>query len=251
MPKATAVWLVDNTTLSFRQIAEFCGLHELEVNGIADGEVAQGLKGADPIAGDQLDAEDIRRCEADPTRRLKLKKPIGAEGEAKRSKGPRYTPLSKRQERPASIAWLVRYHPELSDTQIMKLVGTTKPTIQSIRDRSHWQSQSLTPVDPVAVGLCSQTELDEAVRKAAERKAKEQEGVMSADERMSLLSTDESLSAKPEPRMPSRVAGLENFSLVENDDDRDPRGGAYDSPDDLFNLPEGGSDEDEEEERNR
>ncbi|MFO7856383.1 MAG: cell cycle transcriptional regulator TrcR [Paracoccaceae bacterium] len=250
MPKATAVWLVDNTTLTFTQIAEFCGLHTLEVNGIADGEVAQGLKGADPIAGDQLDAAEIRRCEADPTTRLRLKKPIGAEGEARRSKGPRYTPLSKRQERPASIAWLVRYHPELTDTQIMKLVGTTKPTIQSIRDRSHWQSQSLTPVDPVAVGLCSQTELDEAVRKAAERKAKEQEGVMSADERMSLLSTDESLAARPEPRIPSRVAGLENFSLVETEDRTDPRGG-YGSPDDLFNLPGHSSDEDDEDEQPR
>ena len=255
MPKATAVWLVDNTTLSFRQIAEFCGLHELEVNGIADGEVAQGLKGADPVAADQLEEAEIKRCEGDPAARLRLKKPIGAEGEARRSKGPRYTPLSKRQERPAAIAWLVRHHPELADTQIMKLVGTTKPTIQSIRDRSHWQSQSLTPVDPVAVGLCSQSELDAAVAKAAERKAKEREEVMTVEERMSLLSTDESLSAKPEPRIPSRVAGLESFSLIEEpagtaEDPRDARDGEWDEdPDALFNLPGGESDDEEEEKR--
>ena len=137
MQKATAVWLVENTTLTFRQIAEFCGLHELEVNGIADGEVAQGIKGFDPLANRQLTAEEIRRGEADPKHRLRLMHNPAAEGEAKR-KGPRYTPLSKRQDRPAAIAWLVKFHPELSDGQIAKLVGTTKPTIQSIRDRSHW-----------------------------------------------------------------------------------------------------------------
>ena len=151
MQKATAVWLVDNTTLTFRQIAAFCGLHELEVNGIADGEVAQGIKGFDPIANRQLTAEEIRRCEADPKADLRLMRNPAAEGEAKR-KGPRYTPLSKRQERPAAIAWLVKFHPELSDGVIGKLVGTTKPTIQSIRDRSHWNIANIAPVDPVALG---------------------------------------------------------------------------------------------------
>ena len=168
MPKATAVWLVDNTTLTFTQIASFCGLHELEVNGIADGEVAQGMKGFDPVANNQLAQSEIDRCEKDPTLRLRLKRTQAMEGEARR-KGPRYTPLSKRQERPAAIAWLVRYHPEVSDGQISKLVGTTKPTIQSIRNRTHWNAQNIQPVDPVAVGLCSQSELDEAVRKPPER----------------------------------------------------------------------------------
>ncbi|SET61306.1 DUF1013 domain-containing protein [Oceanicella actignis] len=244
MPKATAVWLVENTSLTFKQIAEFTGLHELEVNGIADGEVAVGMKGFDPIANNQLDPEEIKRCEADPKARLRLKRNPAAEGEQKR-KGPRYTPLSRRQDRPAAIAWLVRYHPELSDSQIMKLVGTTKPTIQSIRDRTHWNSANIVPVDPVAVGLCKQTELDEAVRKAAERKRREQEEVMSAEERMSLLSTDESLSAEPSPRMPSAISGLENFSLVEHADD--PRDADPDSadPDALFNLPKGKGDEDD------
>jgi len=127
MAKATAVWLVDNTTLTFRQIAEFCGLHELEVQGIADGEVAQGMKGFDPVANNQLDAADIARAEADPALRLKLKKNLAAEGETRR-RGPRYTPLSKRLDRPAAILWLVRYHPELADAQISKLVGRASST---------------------------------------------------------------------------------------------------------------------------
>ncbi|MGG7567357.1 DUF1013 domain-containing protein [Rhodovulum sp. DZ06] len=247
MPKATAVWLVDNTTLSFTQIAAFTGLHELEVNGIADGEVAPGMKGFDPIANNQLTAEEIKLCEDDPTRRLRLKKTRAAEGEEKR-RGPRYTPLSKRQERPAAIAWLVRYHPELTDGQIMKLVGTTKPTIQSIRERKHWNSANIQPVDPVAVGLCKQAALDEAVQKAAERKRREQEEVMSAEQRMNLLSTDESLMAKPEPRIPGRLSELENFSLVEEDADEDPRGSSSDvmDPDALFNLPKGGGDDEDE-----
>ncbi len=245
MPKATAVWLVENTTLTFKQIADFTGLHELEVNGIADGEVAVGMKGFDPIANNQLSQEEIARCEADPALKLKLKHNPAADGEEKR-KGPRYTPLSRRQDRPAAIAWLVRYHPELTDGQIMKLVGTTKPTIQSIRDRTHWNSPNIQPVDPVAVGLCKQTDLDEAVRKAGERKRREQEEVMTAEERMNLLSTDESLSAKPEPRMPSSISGLENFSLVdEREDPRDAGGSDIVNPDDLFNLPSGTEDEDE------
>ncbi|MGB0499328.1 MAG: DUF1013 domain-containing protein, partial [Rubricella sp.] len=162
MRKATAVWLVDNTTLTFRQIAEFTGMHELEVNGIADGEVAVGVKGFDPIVNNQLTQDEIDKGEADPTYRLKLKHNPAAEGETKR-KGPRYTPLSKRQDRPAAIAWLVKFHPELSDAQISKLVGTTKPTIQTIRDRTHWNINNLEPIDPVALGLCKQSELDLAV----------------------------------------------------------------------------------------
>lgn len=244
MPKATAVWLVDNTTLTFTQIAEFTGLHELEVNGIADGEVAIGMKGFDPIDNSQLTAEEIKRCEADPKARLQLMRNPAAEGEQKR-RGPRYTPLSRRQERPAAIAWLVRYHPELSDGQIMKLVGTTKPTIEAIRTKSHWNSANIQPVDPVAVSLCTQIDLDAAVRKAAAKKAREQAEVMTPEERMNLLSTEESLAATPEPRMPSNMGGLENFSLV--DDAEDPRDKAKDKdivdPEDFFNLPK--SDEDD------
>ncbi|MEC8794740.1 MAG: cell cycle transcriptional regulator TrcR, partial [Pseudomonadota bacterium] len=137
MAKATAVWLVDNTTLTFKQVADFCGLHELEVQGIADGDVAAGVRGFDPVANNQLTQDEIDRAEADPLRKLKLKFNPAAVGEEKR-RGPRYTPLSKRQDRPNSILWLVKFHPELSDGQIAKLVGTTKPTIQSIRERTHW-----------------------------------------------------------------------------------------------------------------
>ncbi len=211
MQKATAVWLVDNTTLSFTQIAEFCGLHELEVNGIADGEVAQGIKGFDPIANRQLTAEEIKRCEENPKARLQLWKNPAAEGETRR-KGPRYTPLSKRQDRPAAIAWLVKFHPELTDGQISKLVGTTKPTIQTIRDRTHWNMVNIQPVDPVALGMCKQGELDAAVAKSVKKSAADG-AVMSNDERMKLVSTEQSLSMDPEPRMPSSMAGLENFTL--------------------------------------
>ncbi len=211
MAKATAVWLVDNTTLSFRQIAEFCGLHELEVNGIADGEVAQGIKGFDPIVNRQLTAEEIRRCEADPKARLQLYHNPAAEGEAKR-KGPRYTPLSKRQDRPSAIAWLVKFHPELTDGQISKLVGTTKPTIQSIRDRTHWNMANVQPIDPVALGMCKQGELDAAVAKAVSRQARDGE-VMTDDERRKLVSTEQSLVMETEARIPASISGLENFTL--------------------------------------
>ena len=142
MPKATAVWLCDNTTLTFKQIAEFCGFHELEVQGIADGDMAVGVKGFDPIANNQLTQEELDKAEANPLYKLKLKYNAAAEGEEKR-RGPRYTPLSKRQDRPASIYWLVKFHPELSDGQVSKLVGTTKPTIQAIRERTHWNINNL------------------------------------------------------------------------------------------------------------
>ena len=171
MPKATAVWLVDNTSLSFEQIAEFCELHLLEVAGIADGEVAIGVKGLDPVTASQLTREEIARCEADPAARLHLRTSSHPEA-TKRSKGARYTPVSRRQDRPDAIAWLLRHHPELSDTQVGKLVGTTKSTIQSVRDRSHWNQANLKPVDPVSLGLCTQIELDTQVRTAAERAAR-------------------------------------------------------------------------------
>ena len=171
MPKATAVWLVDNTALTFDQIAEFCGLHSLEVKGIADGDVAQGIKGLDPVANGQMTRDEIEKGEADASYRLKLNEPTVKIPERKR-KGPRYTPLSKRQERPDAIMWLLRYHPELTDAQVSRLVGTTKPTIQSVRDRTHWNSPNIKPVDPVTLGLCSQIELDEAVKKAYDAQAR-------------------------------------------------------------------------------
>lgn len=166
MPKATAVWLVDNTALSFDQIAQFCTLHPLEVKAIADGESAQGIKGMDPIITGQLTREEIKRGESDPNYRLKLSEPKVRVPESKR-KGPRYTPLSKRQDRPNAIYWLVKNHPELKDAQISRLVGTTKATIEQIRERKHWNISNLTPMDPVALGLCSQIDLDLEVQRAS------------------------------------------------------------------------------------
>ncbi|MCA0256248.1 MAG: DUF1013 domain-containing protein [Proteobacteria bacterium] len=166
MPKATAVWLVDNTALSFDQIAQLCKLHPLEVKAIADGESAQGIKGLDPISTGQLTRAEIAKGEADVNHKLKLADPKVRVPESKR-RGPRYTPVSKRQDRPNAILWLVRNHPELKDAQISRLVGTTKSTIEQIRDRSHWNSANLTPMDPVTLGLCSQIDLDLEVEKAS------------------------------------------------------------------------------------
>lgn len=246
MSKATAVWLVDNTTLTFKQIGDFTGMHELEIQGIADGDVATGVKGFDPIANNQLEKTEITRGEADPLYKLKLKYNAAAEGEDKR-RGPRYTPLAKRQDRPAAIYWLVKFHPELSDGQIGKLIGTTKPTIQSIRDRSHWNIANLNPVDPVALGLCKQSELDDAVQKAA---AKAKDGIMSDDERRKLVSTATSLGMDPEPAQPSAMDGLEAFGLDTSSSFADPRGDDEDTSDILdadsfFNLPASSDDEDE------
>lgn len=166
MPKATAVWLVDNTALSFDQIAAFCKLHPLEVKAIADGEASQGIKGLDPVITGQISREEIAKGEKDPYYRLKLAEPKVRVPEAKR-KGPRYTPLSKRQDRPNAILWLVRNHPELKDAQISRLIGTTKSTIEQIRNRTHWNSANLTAMDPVTLGLCSQIDLDIEVERAS------------------------------------------------------------------------------------
>ncbi|KKB76058.1 cytoplasmic protein [Devosia soli] len=166
MPKATAVWLVDNTALSFDQIAAFCTLHPLEVQGIADGDVASGIMGVNPIQNGQLTKEEIEKGEADPNYRLKLSDPKVRVAAVKR-KGPRYTPISRRNERPNAIKWLVRNHPELKDAQIMRLVGTTKSTIESVRENTHWNSANLTAMDPVTLGLCSQIELDLEVKRAS------------------------------------------------------------------------------------
>lgn len=245
MAKATAVWLVDNTTMTFKQIGDFCGLHELEVQGIADGDVATGVKGFDPITNNQLTAEEIETAEKDPLHKLKLKFNPAAQGEEKR-RGPRYTPLSKRQDRPNSILWLVKFHPELADAQIAKLVGTTKPTIQSIRERTHWNIANMEPIDPVALGLCKQSELDAAVQKAAQTRSAEG-SVMSDDERRKLVSTEQSLAAPDEPKIPTAISGLESFTLGEDTsaqtDDDDPR--SYSDADSFFNLP-GDEEEDNE-----
>lgn len=171
MPKATAVWLVENTTLTFRQIAEFCGLHELEIQAIADGEVATGMQGLSPITTHELTADEIKRCEADPDARLVMT-PRDLPAPVARQKGPRYTPIAKRQDKPDAIAWLVKTHPELSDAQIAKLVGTTKSTIAKVRDRSHWNMQNIRPRHPLELGLCSSRDLTAAVAAANRKKAK-------------------------------------------------------------------------------
>ena len=166
MPKATAVWLVDNTALSFEQIAAFCGLHPLEVQGVADGDVASGIMGANPVQNGQLTREEIEKAEADPNYRMKMSEPKVRVAAPKR-KGPRYTPISRRNERPNAIKWLLRNHPELKDAQIMRLVGTTKSTIDAVRDGTHWNNANITPMDPVTLGLASQIDLDLEVKRAA------------------------------------------------------------------------------------
>ena len=165
MPKATAVWLVDNTTLTFEQIAVYCNLHVLEVNAIADGEAAVGIVGLDPVANGQITRQELDRCVADPSARLVMSEQRELPG--KKARKTRYTPLSKRQDKPDAIAWLLRNRPEVSDAQVCKLLGTTKNTIRSVRERTHWNSQNIRPRDPVLLGLCSQVDLNEAVARAA------------------------------------------------------------------------------------
>lgn len=168
MPKGTAVWLVDNTTLTFNQIAQFVGLHELEVQAIADGDVAVGMQGLDPVKAGALTAEEVLRCEGDTNAVLQMVKPNIPQPKV-RQKGARYTPVSKRGDRPNAISWLVKNYPELSDAQISKLIGTTKPTISSVRDRSHWNSPNIKPENPVGLGLCAATDLEKSVAVARAR----------------------------------------------------------------------------------
>ena len=245
MAKATAVWLVDNTTISFKQIADFVGMHELEIQGIADGDVAAGVKGFDPIANNQLTQDEINEAEKNPLHKISLKHNPAAVGEEKR-RGPRYTPLSKRQDRPNAILWLVKFHPELADAQISRLVGTTKPTIQSIRERTHWNIANMQPIDPVALGLCKQSDIDAAVQKAAAKKAKEGES-MSDDERRKLLSTEQSLEMEAEPKIPTAIEGLETFSLGGEEEEAEPEPEI--DADSFFNLPETSDEEEEDESR--
>jgi len=169
MPKATAVWLVEHTALTFEQIAAFTGMHELEIQAIADDEVAIGIVGLDPVAGGQISALDLKRAEADPDARLQLTI-SDVPRPQQRARGARYTPVSKRGDRPDAIAWLLKNHPELTDAQISKLIGTTKPTITNIRDRSHWNASNIKPRNPVTLGLCSEADLEKEVILAAPRR---------------------------------------------------------------------------------
>jgi uncharacterized protein len=209
MPKATAVWLVDNTSLTFDQIADFCGLHPLEVKGIADGEVARDIRGADPIANGQLSRDELDAAEKDPAYRMKPQKSRHAELLKPVKKAPRYTPVSRRQDRPDAIQWFLRNHPEVPDSQIARLLGTTKATIDQVRNRTHWNSANIKPVDPVTLGLATQLELDAVVRKAAEKKAKE-------DARKGVV----------EPEGPTLRPASETGALTEDDVDEN----AHDDP---------------------
>ncbi|MCI4665567.1 MAG: DUF1013 domain-containing protein [Neomegalonema sp.] len=250
MPKATAVWLVDHTTLTFDQIAEFVGLHPLEISGIADGEVAAGIKGFDPIANNQLTREEIERCEKNPKARLKLRPPAKAPQQKK--KAPRYTPLSKRQERPAAIAWLVRYHPELADAQICKLLGTTKQTIEAIRNKTHWNSSGIQPVDPVALGLCRQTDLDAAVAIASEKRAEIAAAAPRPDLGDALMSVETSLTSDPRfegADQPTESAGFEQpnpFGDTDPPARSESEEGPSVDPEALFNLPAAEEEKEEE-----
>ncbi len=171
MPKATAVWLIEKTALTFTQIADFCGMHPLEVQAIADGEVAQGIVGYDPVANNQLTMDEIRRAEKDPNLRLKLS--ATTLPAPKRLRGSRYTPVAKRNDRPDAIAFLLRNYPQLTEPQVAKLLGTTKETIQKVRERSHWNSANIKPRDPVILGLCSQSDLQAAIEVANDRMTRE------------------------------------------------------------------------------
>ncbi len=223
MPKATAVWLVDNTALSFDQIAQLCKLHSLEVKAIADGESAQGIKGLDPVATGQLSREEIARGEANGEHKLKLSEPKVRVPESKR-KAPRYTPVSKRQDRPNAILWLVRNHPELKDAQVSRLVGTTKSTIEQIRSRSHWNAANLTPMDPVTLGLCTQIDLDFEVERAARSRGVTTEQttgsvLVSARETENAQASGE--PAEKEIDADAVFAKLSSMKRVRNDDDDD------------------------------
>src|SRR5882672_11362380 len=188
MPKATAVWLVDNTSLTFEQIADFCGLHPLEVKGIADEDVAKGIKGQDPVSSGQLTREAIEEAEKNPKTRLKMAPPKHKMPSVKQKKAPRYTPVSKRQDKPDAVYWILRNHPEFADADIIRLIGTTKATIQKIRERSHWNATNIKAVDPVTLGLCSQLELDLAVTRAGAKHDRAQKRAVKKGETLKPIS---------------------------------------------------------------
>src|ERR1700674_4534778 len=209
MPKATAIWLVDKTALSFEQIADFCKLHALEVKTIADGDAAQGIKGLDPILTGQLTREEIEKAQHDRDYRLQLANPKVRLPQPKSKKGPRYTPVSRRQDRPNAILWLLRNHPELKDSQIMRLVGTTKSTIQAIRERTHWNAANLAPMDPVTLGLCSQIDLDLEVQRAAKEKPIEDDAHAGA----TLLPAAETTAARKEAEIEGEKKPSEELNV--------------------------------------
>ncbi len=217
MPKATAVWLIDNTGLTFDQIADFCSLHILEITGIADGDIARQVRGVNPINNGQLDKEEIAKAEADPKYRMKPKesKVILAK---KRRKGPRYTPISRRNERPGAIKWLVRSHPELKDAAIIRLVGTTKTTIEAVREGTHWNSANLSMLDPVTLGLCTQIDLDMEVKKAAGTTPDDTDNLRGTK----LLSAEEALAkAHDGIEKPVTIDTLDNVKKISADDEID------------------------------
>ena len=218
MPKATAVWLVENTALTFEQIAAFCSLHDLEVQGIADGEVAIGIRGLDPIANGQLTREEIARCEADQSARLEL----SASGTKmpQRTRRARYTPVSKRQDRPNAIAWLLKNYPELNDAQIGKLLGTTKSTITAVRERTHWNTQNISPQDPLLLGICTEQELLEELRKAQRRQ--EREAKKAAREAKKAAAAAAAAGEAPPPPPPEPVAAPNPYAVTEPDPAPEP-----------------------------
>jgi hypothetical protein len=228
MPKATAVWLVDNTSLTFEQIAEFCGLHPLEVKGIADEDVAKGIKGQDPVSSGQLSREQIEEAEANHKLRLKMAPPKYKMPVVKQKKAPRYTPVSKRQDKPDAVYWILRNHPEFTDADIIKLIGTTKATIQKIRERSHWNATNIKAVDPVTLGLCSQLELDLAVSRASlkkeralKRAAKRGEKLKPVEDATPGSPPDASAEAEPEAPLEAPVI-IEDSSDKPEDETSEP-----------------------------
>lgn len=196
MPKATAVWLVDNTGLTFEQIAEFCGLHRLEVQAIADGEISSSIIGANPVTSQELTAEEIQACEQDAKRRLTMMKTDLPQPET-RTKGPRYTPVAKRADKPNAIAWLLKNHPELMDSQIAKLIGTTKPTIQAIRDKSHISTSTLKPQDPLLLGLCKRADFEAALQRAQRRIEREAKAAEKKEAKKSEKKSGKTATAEP------------------------------------------------------
>jgi len=195
MPKATAVWLIENTSLTFGQVAEFCGLHPLEVQGIANEDVAKGIRGVDPIAGGFLSREEIAKGEADETYTLQVVEQKRIDLPQVKKRGARYTPIARRQDRPDAISWFLKNHPEVPDSKIVKLIGTTKATIDQVRNRTHWNSPQIKPVDPVTIGLCTQIELDAVVADAAAAKARS-DARKAKDEAKTLKSTQETVPAE-------------------------------------------------------
>jgi len=199
MPKATAVWLVDNSSLTFEQIADFCGLHPLEVKGIADEDVAKGIKGQDPVSSGQLTREAIEEAEKNPKVRLKMAAPKHKMPAVKQKKAPRYTPVSKRQDKPDAVYWILRNHPEFTDADIIRLIGTTKATIQKIRERSHWNATNIKAVDPVTLGLCSQLELDFAVARAGAKKDRADKRAGKRGETLKPIAESTAAGTQPSP----------------------------------------------------